>query len=103
MWRRPPDVHQVYPDRGFNRADEDGFRHSRRLANGVDAKMAAVNQVHVSVARFAEHHSVAVGQAWLSMARRIAHFSFDNDSAARTIRRLPNQPMPKQARCNDLR
>src|SRR5687768_15613058 len=91
--------HQALPQGRFDGANEHGFANAVSLADRVDTKMIAIDQIHVSVSRMPEHGSIPFRLSAECVACRIVleiGFRFDNGPTAYTIGCAPNQPMAKQ-------
>jgi len=96
--------HQVLAKERFQRTDQNRLGHSLGPANGVNTEMAAINEIHVAMARRSKHYSIPLCQARRGVAGGIigqVGFRLDNRSADWSFRRIANQPMAQQVRSDN--
>jgi hypothetical protein len=92
-------THHFQPHLGFHGAYQHRLRAACWPADGVDAKMKSVNEINVGMSGRSVHGAIAFRFAAESVRSRIIRrvsLHLDNRSAARTVRRVANQPMAQQ-------
>jgi len=98
-------AHKIFAQGWLEGADQAGFRGSRRATNGVDAEMIAVNEIDIRPAGGTPHRTISFCRTPVSVAGRIVRqvsLCFDDETAARALRRVPDEPVTEQPRGNDL-
>lgn len=90
--------HLLDAQRGFDRSNQHRFAMTCGPANRVDAKVTAINEVNVSVARFPKQRAVAWGRPDITVASGVIHqvsFCFHNRAARQAFRGVPQQQVPQ--------
>ena len=91
--------HEIGAKAGLDSADQDGFGHSGRATNGIDAKMVTVDEIDVAMAGAAKHDLIARCRAGRAVTGRIVGevgLGFDDDAAGGAGGRIADEPMAEK-------
>lgn len=98
-------AHERFPEQRFDRSHQHGLGDAGGAADGIDAKMVAINEVNVGVAGWSEHDAIPRRRTRCGMASRISgqvSFSLDDWPSRGTHGCVANEEMPQQERGNNF-
>jgi hypothetical protein len=100
LGNRPLLQHEVAAKSRLDGANQKRLGNAGWPADGVDAVMVTVNEIHIGVAGWPEHDAIALGQPGCGVAGGVVlevGFGFDDNPATGPRWGLAEQPMPKQS------